>query len=400
MPCLSQNEEANKFNDSLVTGVLFWGGLVVISSLYATIPLLPLLEKQFKATPIQVAWAGTAFALFYAFGCLISGPLSDYFGRKNVIVFGLSGVTLITGLIGFSYSLWLLVALRGLQGFVAATYAPVVLTYVVDMFRAEKRVTALGFISSGFLMAGIIGQMISGLISYYYSWASVFFVFSGIYLLTALFIKWIIPSDQKRKDLRFMEAFKQYGAIIHHKTLWLCFAITKTLLFTFVGMYSILGHYLSTKFQLGDQEIFYVRAVGIIGMVIAPFAGMLVHRFGYQMVLRVGILFALVGLTFLSVGSHFYFLIAMTVIYVSGISLTVPTLISFVGQLAGEASGAAVSLYSFILFVGASLGPIYAATILKTNNFLLAFGCLALLMATSLFISFMIKPVQAELGMK
>lgn len=51
---------------------------------------------------------------------------------------------------------------------------------------------------------------------------------------------------------------------------------------------------------------------------------------------------------------------AASVIFVAGISIVVPTLINIVGILGGRASGGAVALYAFILFVGASAGPVIA----------------------------------------
>lgn len=57
-----------------------------------------------------------------------------------------------------------MIVCRGLQGFAAASFGPVSISYVVDFFPKEKRVTAIGFISSSFLISAVFGQVISSYI--------------------------------------------------------------------------------------------------------------------------------------------------------------------------------------------------------------------------------------------
>ena len=61
----------------------------------------------------------------------------------------------------------------------------------------------------------------------------------------------------------------------------LIFFITFMLLFSLVGMYTILGSYLaSEKFEFTEQQIFYVRALGLIGMLTTVFAGKIINKLG------------------------------------------------------------------------------------------------------------------------
>ena len=53
------------------------------------------------------------------------------------------------------------------------------------------------------------------------------------------------------------------------------------LLFSLVGMYTILGSYLaSEKFGFTEQQILYVRALGLIGMLTTVFAGKISNKLG------------------------------------------------------------------------------------------------------------------------
>lgn len=394
MPEIARFESTVKERSySLVTVILFWCGLVVVSSLYLTILLVSIFADTFEVSAAQAAWTSSAFSFFYAMGFLLFGPLSDRYGRKQIMLFGLITLTIVSPLLGFIESLPDLIALRGLQGIAAATFAPSALAHVVEIFPVEKRVTAIGFVSTGFLMAGIVGQVFSSFISEQLSWNSVFYYLGGVYFITTILAFLFIPKgDIQNKDGRILATFKQMGTVLTKKSLLFCYIITVTLLLSFVGMYTAFGNYLNIEFYLDNQQILYIRSIGIIGMLLSPFAGRFVEKFGIYNVLRKGITLAVIGLAVLGFSSNLPFLIIMSVIFVAGISITVPTLISLVGQLAGQARSIAVTLYTFILFIGATLGPIVAVSLLKTGSYLLTFEILAILLGIGLVVSFSIRP--------
>lgn len=387
------NYATSERNYPLMTAILFWCGLVVVSSLYITIPLVSVFASTFEVSPAQAAWTSSAFSFCYAIGFLFFGPLSDRYGRKQIILIGLGVLTIVSPIIGLFDNLSWLITLRGVQGVAAATFGPAALSYAVEMFPAEKRVTTIGFVSTGFLMAAIVGQVFSSLISQILSWNYVFYLLSEIYLITILLIALFIPKDDVQQVKgSILTPFKQMRKILTQKSLFLCYVVTVTLLLSMVGMYSALGSYLSgPAFGLDSQNILYIRSIGILGMLLSPFAGRLVTKFGIHNVLRGGLSLAVVGLGIMGVSSNLFFLIVMSVIFVAGISITVPTLISLVGQLGGAARGVSVALYTFILFIGASLGPMVAVSLLKTGSYLLTFEVLALLLGIGLAISFLIK---------
>lgn len=386
------NNIASERNYTFITAILFWCGLVVVSSVYMMIPLVGIFQKDFVATTSQVAWTSSVFSLFYAISCLFTGPLSDRYGRKKVILFGLATLTIITGVLGFSNSLSTLIILRGLQGIAAATFAPVAVTYISEIFPPEKRVTTVGFISSGFLLAGVVGQIFSSFFSKMYGWQSVFYIIGAIYLVTTIIVAIFLPKvNNQNHSSNLLASFKQFGSVLKIKPLLLCYLIAITLFFTFVGMYNTIGSYLSKEFGLGNQDIFSVRTVGIIGMLFSLFTGKLVNKFGILTILRTGLTLAFVGLAVLGINSNLSILIIMSVIFVTGIAITVPTVISLVGQLGNQARGAAVSLFTFFLFIGASLGPIATQALLNTGGYQLTFESLSLLLVISLVVSFLIK---------
>jgi len=383
----------SQVNYSFITAILFWCGLVIVASNYLTIPLMSIFSDVFHANMAQVAWTGSGFSFCYAIGSLFSGPLSDQFGRKRVILIGLFMLTIITITIPIYSSLFWISVLRSIQGFAAASFAPVALAYVVDKFPTKKIVTTIGFISSGFLISGIVGQIFSTYVSQQFGWQSVFYYAGFIYLLTFLLVWLFLPrASTQQLDSNVRSMFQQFKKLLTDKNLILAYTVTITLLLTFVAFYTILGDYLVETFHLNENTILNIRVAGIIGMVFTPFAGVLTNRFGVVPILRVGLLVAVLGIGLVGVDTSLSILVVMSIVFVTGIAITVPTLITLVGNLGGKNHGAAVSLYAFILFIGTSLGPIITVTLLKTGSYFIAFEILTSILGVSLLISFFIKP--------
>ena len=377
---------------SFITTLLFWCGLVIVASNYLTIPLMTIFSNVFNTKISYVAWTGSAFSFCYAIGSLFSGPLSDHFGRKQVILTGLCILTFITLVIPIYSNLFWVIGLRSIQGFAAASFAPVAIAFVVDKFPARKVVTTIGFISSGFLISGIVGQIFSNYMSHQFGWQSVFYYTGLIYLFTAFLVHIFLPTtNTQQQDIHLKTMFQQFQKLLTDKNLIRAYLITITLLLTFVAFYTILGDYLIETFEMNEDNILYVRLVGIVGMLLAPFAGTLANRYGVIPILRSGLILAVLGISIVGLYSNLFFLVLMSVVFVAGIAITVPTLISLVGELGGENHGAAVSLYAFILFIGTSLGPLITVSLLKTGSYFIAFELLALVLGLSLIISFFIK---------
>ncbi len=388
---LSKEHTSLHENYNVLTIILFWCGLVVVASNYLTIPLMSIFSEVFHASIAHVAWTGSAFSLCYAVGSLFSGPLSDRFGRKQVMFTGLLMLTISTFAVPIFSNLPWVIALRSIQGLAAASFAPVAIAYVVDKFPVQKRVTTIGFISSSFLISAIAGQIFSSYISSHFGWQGVFYYSGSIYLITAVLALLLLPkTDIQQANSKLKTMFQQFQTLLTDKNLIQAYSIAVTLLLSFVAFYTVLGGYLTETFSLNEDGILYVRMVGIIGMLFAPFSGKLANKYNLLPVLRGGLTIGVVGIFIVGMSTNLFFLVFMSVVFVTGIAITVPTLISLVGHLGGKSHGAAVSLYTFILFIGTSLGPIIAVSLLKTGSYLIAFVSLALILSIGLAISFFI----------
>ncbi|MFP7733487.1 MFS transporter [Priestia aryabhattai] len=378
---------------AFITLILFWCGLAILSSMYVTIPLTGMFTMYFNISTNQATWIGSVFSLCYALGCLIYGPFSDKHGRKIFLVCSISLLTIVTLLISLVPNFSGLIFLRAFQGIIAAAFAPISFVYAAETFPAHKRVTALGFISSGLLMASVAGQVFSSVINRLFGWHAIFSMLGGLYLVSSVLVILFLPKDDlpRAKESVWLK-FKQMPNLFKQKQLNFIFFITFTLLLTLVGMYTLLGSYLSSpKWGLTDQQVLLIRAAGIVGMLLSPFAGRFAMKMGTEFILRGGLVIAIIGLIGLGLSPSVVLMVISSVIYVAGIAIVTPITISLINQLGGASRGSAVSFNAFILFLGASSGPVLAVCLISTGHFRLAFESLASMLVIGLGVSMFIR---------
>jgi MFS family permease len=102
-----------------------------------------------------------------------------------------------------------------------------------------------------------------------------------------------------------------------------------------------------------------VRAIAVPAMLLPLVAAWVIQHFGPRVVVCSGLAIGALGVfgAAVAMGGTVWLLVAASVVFVAGISITVPSLITLVGSLAPDKRGMAISLYAFALFVGGSVGP-------------------------------------------
>ncbi|WP_182667118.1 MFS transporter [Streptomyces calidiresistens] len=145
-------------------------GVLVVGQLYTVLPLLDLFAEAWSTTTTTAGWVVTSFGIGYATGFLFSGPLADRLGRRRVLVTGLAITAVVTASVAAAPGPAVAFALRALQGLTAATFAPAAFAYLAEHLPPERRTTAMTWLTSSFLAAGVLGQVLAQFISDLTSW--------------------------------------------------------------------------------------------------------------------------------------------------------------------------------------------------------------------------------------
>lgn len=136
---------------------------------------MPTIIQSLKGFDIY-PWVVSAYLLAITVTTPVYGKLADLFGRKRVLLFGLTLFSLGSMLSGLSQSMPQLIAMRAVQGLGAGAVAPIVLTMLGDMFTLRERAKVQGLFSAVWGLSSIAGPVIGGYLTDRFGWPWVFYV--------------------------------------------------------------------------------------------------------------------------------------------------------------------------------------------------------------------------------
>ena len=99
---------------------------------------LPRIVTDLSGNQLYV-WVVTIYLLAATVSGPIYGKLSDQFGRRPMIMIGVSLFLIGSLLCGLSQEMWQLIAFRGLQGLGAGAIFPISLAIIGDLFSPRER---------------------------------------------------------------------------------------------------------------------------------------------------------------------------------------------------------------------------------------------------------------------
>jgi EmrB/QacA subfamily drug resistance transporter len=134
------------------------------------------------------SWVFTGYVMSQAVTIPIYGRLADIYGRKRVLLFGIS--VFLTGsiLCGLAWSMPALIVFRIIQGTGGGALLPVAMTLVGDLYAPQERARIQGLLSGAWGAAAILGPLIGAFLVAHLPWPSVFWINLPIGLCAGLLI--------------------------------------------------------------------------------------------------------------------------------------------------------------------------------------------------------------------
>jgi DHA2 family multidrug resistance protein len=153
---------------------------------------LPHIAGSLSATVEEATWTLTSYLVANAIILPLTGWLSNFFGRKRMLMFSVTGFTIASFLCGLAPSLPFLVVCRIVQGACGGGLQPISQAILLESFPPEGRGKAMGFWGLGIVVAPMLGPVLGGWLTDSYSWRWVFYINVPIgivsILMTSLFI--------------------------------------------------------------------------------------------------------------------------------------------------------------------------------------------------------------------
>jgi DHA1 family bicyclomycin/chloramphenicol resistance-like MFS transporter len=263
------------------------------------LPALPAIRTEFGATLAQSHLTLSALLLAFGTSQLVWGPLSDRFGRRPILLWGLATFSLAGLGCVLSSSMEALIVWRALQGAAMGAVVMCARAVVRDLYTPE---TGAGVMSKAFTGLGIlacISAPLGGLLTDWWSWHAALSLVMGFGLLAMALVYGQFKETVHRKNpqaLRPHVLAKTWWHIVRHPT-FVAFSSVATCsysgLFTFLASSSFVFINLLqlTRWQYG-LLLFSMGFVYFLGTFVCR---RLLLKFGVHWTVAIGGLFSLIG---------------------------------------------------------------------------------------------------------
>jgi len=325
------------------------------ATLNILVPALPGLVTRLATDTGTVQLTLSLYLLSLAAAQLLLGPLSDRFGRRPVVLAGLTLNVLASLAAIAASSIGALIGARVVQAIGASTGIVIGRAIIRDLFERDRAAAMIGLVTTAMVIAPMVAPMIGGILDTAFGWEAIFLflaVFSGVVLLWAVFV---LPETRPARvaqspGMLIQEWRALLGSAKFHGYV-LCGALGSASFFTFLGG----GPYVVvTLMGRSSAEFGIWFAVTSLGYMSGNFtASRLSQRFGVDVMIVIGIVFQLIGagLTALLVatmpeaGPAIIFLPQLVISFGNGLLL--PNAIAGAISVRPQAAGAAAGMTGF-----------------------------------------------------
>ncbi len=160
---------------ALVIAVVLTAVLEVLDMTIVNVSI-PHMLGAFAATPDQITWVLTSYIVAAAVVMPLTGYLSNWLGRRRLLLTAIVGFVASSALCGMSWSLESMVVFRLAQGVFGAPLVPLSQAILLDVFPRSRHGQALAIFGMGIMVAPVIGPALGGYLTENYSWRMVFYI--------------------------------------------------------------------------------------------------------------------------------------------------------------------------------------------------------------------------------
>ena len=345
---------------------------------YLLVPLLPRYARDLHLNPMQVGVLFGSYAVALLLATFPVAILTDRYGRRRPMLWGLAGLGITTLVFAVSKQYWLLVLARGLQGVAgAATWLPG-MALLADHFPSEERGRAMGMAFAAANLGVLIGPPMSGFLDQHAGPAIPFVMGAALVALDAVGRAFLLPEAEATPGPRI--PFRQL--------------LANPVIRLFAGamaLGSALWALLESTLPLDMDRRLALTATGI-GLCFAaaalahtftsPLMGRLSDRIGRVKVLRMGLVLVAFLLPLPALLPRPWMVVGAMMALGSSASFLMspcsPAVADQVERLGSQSFASAFSILNLAYSVGMMVGPLVGGVLVQVVGLPLALGGMGL----------------------
>jgi MFS transporter, DHA1 family, multidrug resistance protein len=331
---------------------------------------LPLLLVSLAFPPGQVGTIVSLGGLSSVAMTLVGGLVSDYFGKKRLMLAGIIGVAMAAGLLGVARAAYQFVVLRMVQGLATGLFRPASQALAYEL-NPQRRAYVIGLLGSSYVLGNALGPPVAGYVGDRHGLgvcmavAGLFGILAGLYLLAA----WrALPAPVSRpQPLR-----RQIGVLFSRRRRQSLVPMSVVMMDAWIlnCWHVFLPIYLKHELSFSYTQIgLLVGLESGVYVLAQPLAGRLIDRIGVRIPLAVsigthGLFIAAVPL----IGATWWILLCLVLVGVTN-SAAHPGSVLLTARLSTDDDrGASLGLLSSASNLGQFLGPMIGGAIIAASG--------------------------------
>lgn len=362
--------------------VLSLVALLVAIGFGVMVPVLPVFARSFSVSQFQVGAVISAFALARLAMGPFCGRLNRAIGERVALGSGIGIVALSTVGAGLSQSYLQLLVLRGVGGIGSAMFSVAAMSLLLASVGPQLRGRASALYSGGFLIGGMAGPAVGGLLAAISIRAPFFFYAATLVLaggagLALLSRRTVTPADKTGEAvLALADVWRRPGyrlaCAANFTTGWQAQGARSTLV-------PLLVVEVLDRPTSWTGLAFAVAA--IVQAVLLQPAGRLVDTWGRRPMLAAGLVMCAASSALIPFAPNMAWLVVFLCVFGAGSAVmsTAPT--AMVGDATAGTGGTPVAVFQMASDLGSIIGPLAVGALADHYPLPIAFGIGAALMA-------------------
>ena len=339
----------------------------VAFSIDAMLPALPQIGAALSPDNLNNAQLIiTGFVLGMGIGTMFTGPLSDAYGRKPVMIAGAVVYVVGCGLAWAAQSLELMLAARVLMGLGASGPRVVAMALVRDIYQGRDMARIMSFVMAVFALVPALAPTLGHFIILGFGWRAIFAAFMLFSVITLLWLlirqpETLMPGN--RRPLSIAALYTATAQMFAHRTARLSIAV-QTLVFGILFIVlSSTQQVFDVTFGQGAHFHYWFGGIAILAASASLLNARLVMRLGMRAIIKamltiqIGITLAMIAIT--AIDGPYWLAFGTYVIWVTGnffqAGLTIGNLNALAMEDMGHIAGLAASIIAAISTIGAVL---------------------------------------------
>jgi len=355
------------------------------------IPAIPLFAKTFEVNNAQIGAIISAFALARFGMGLPAGKLIDLFGERRVQTTGLLIVAISTFASGLADSYWQLLTYRALGGIGSVMFSVSASSLLMRSVDDSIRGRAQSTFNGGFLIGGIAGPAVGGILSVV-SLRVPFFAYAFTLVCAAFVTSFFLAENRLGKSITnkqdpadrilLRDALKSYPYLaamaIAFLSNWVLFGLRNSILPLFAK--ESLGAS-NTTLGLGFTIAAVVQGIALV------YVGKLSDFRGRKFALMLGSFTLLTGVATIIISSHWWYYFLAMVFFGIGGAFEGTAASAVVGDLFGGKGGRVIALFQMAGDFGNIISPVLLGWLVDQHSYRPAFIATAAVFSLTLLLS-------------